>query len=414
MRSLPTRWPEILSCLVAVAMAVSVSAGNIGLGLLAAAALVRIGAGGTGSRASLRRPALASLPQPILASLAAAILCNLLATLLAEPGSSHWTKLVEEWWIKLALIVVPLVLAGTGRSAERVAVVVLTAGLAAGGYGIVQHFLGWDYVRDRELFRTGPYYLIVGFSGHHLSLGGQLLLYLTMTLSWLAHQAGLRARTAYPAVIMTLVFALALVWTFARSSYLGLLVAGVVLAATLPASRRRWGVLTLAVVVAAAMAVAPIRERVTETFTDTTEIGRVNLWRSSVEGLKAKPVLGWGPGNFDRMMSRHEAPGFYEVRGHAHNDYLMQGVNAGLLGLAAFLWLQVEIFRHLWRGWRRLGGWVLPGLLASQAGLLAAGFFQVYQTDDEPEMLLYFLLGLGLAAILDQGSGKVREPSSSP
>lgn len=406
MRTLPTRWPDILAGLVAVAMAVSVSAGNIGLGLLAAAALVRTFAGGKGARVSL--------PRPILAALTAVILCNLLATLLAEPGSAHWAKLVEEWWIKLALIVVPLVLAGKGRSAERVAVVTLAAGLAAGGYGVVQHFLGWDYVRDRELFRTGPYYLIVGFSGHHLSLGGQLLLYLTMTISWLAHQAGRRGRSAYPAALMTLVFALALVWTFARSCYLGLLVAGIVLVATLPARRRGLGVLILAVVVAAGMAVSPIRARVTETFTNSTEMGRVNLWRSSVEGMKAKPVLGWGPGNFDRMMSRHEVPGFYEVRGHAHNDFLMQGVNAGLLGLAAFLWLQVEISRHLWRGWRRLGGWVLPGLLASQAGILAAGFFQVYQTDDEPEMLLYFLLGLGLTVILDRENGKGAGPSAAP
>jgi hypothetical protein len=39
----------------------------------------------------------------------------------------------------------------------------------------------------------------------------------------------------------------------------------------------------------------------------------------------------------------------------------------------------------------------LRGALAVQAGITVAGFFQVFQTDDEVEMLLYFVLGCALA-----------------
>ena len=97
--------------------------------------------------------------------------------------------------------------------------------------------------------------------------------------------------------------------------------------------------------------------------------------------------------------------GYYDVRGHAHNDFVMHAVNAGVLGLLAALALLVVVTWLLWRGYRRTltrdapYGWVLLGGVAAQIAVSVAGLFQVYQTDDEVEMLLYFLLGCGLGLL---------------
>jgi hypothetical protein len=53
----------------------------------------------------------------------------------------------------------------------------------------------------------------------------------------------------------------------------------------------------------------------------------------------------------------------------------------------------------LWKARRAAlpGTWILTAAVACQAGISVGGLFQVYQTDDEVEMLLYFLLGAAFA-----------------
>ena len=111
-------------------------------------------------------------------------------------------------------------------------------------------------------------------------------------------------------------------------------------------------------------------------------------------------------------MSAHEVEGFYDTRAHAHNDYLMHAVNGGLLGLGAALALLMVSVAVLWRGRRRCppeDAWIPLAGVATQVAFAVAGLFQVYQTDDEPELALYFLLGCGLALVQLRGRTRVVE-----
>jgi putative inorganic carbon (HCO3(-)) transporter len=206
-------------------------------------------------------------------------------------------------------------------------------------------------------------------------------------------------RRAWPAFAVCLVMGLALIWSFARSAQVGVFAAAVLLVPTLPGRWRRVGLAGLAAVLVLAVAVPSVRTRVTESFSDEKEVTRPNLWRSSAAGIAARPLVGWGPGNFAVMLAEHEVPGYYESRAHSHNDFLMHAVNAGLLGLAAAVWLLVAVIRTCWAGWRRggPGSWALLGAVAVQVGISVAGMFQVFQTDDETEILLYLVLGCCLA-----------------
>jgi O-antigen ligase len=354
-------------------------------------------------------------PREILLALGALLLTHLLATALSAPAPLRWDKWGEELWLELLLVAVPVLVAGRPGVARAAALAVLAGGAAAALVATFQFLTGVDPIKDRHIASNVGFFIATGFTGHHLSYGGQAVLTLVMALAWLRQSLLEDARHLLrPALVLPLLacllLGLGLVWSFARSAQLGALVAAVYLVATMPRRWRLVGLGSLALVAVLALALPPVHQRVAEAFTDEKEVTRPNLWQSSLAGIKDRPLRGWGPGNFEAMMEQHEVPGFYEVKCHAHNDWLMFAVIGGLPGLAAAIWLWLATLRHLRRGLRRLAepdlpagylraAWVIRGAVACQIALAVAGVFQVYQTDDEPEMLLYFLIGCGLALV---------------
>ena len=379
----------------ALAAPVSVAGGNVGAGLILASA---VAAAVYDHRQSDRLRAAAAIPRPVWLALAAYLLAHAAATLFAGPGPQRWDKFSEEMWLKLLIVAIPLLAWRRPQDVPRALGLMLAAGLVAAGYGFFQHYTGLDLVRGGTTHPYGDRYTALGFFGHHLSYGGQVMLLLIVAAALARDRLFAGWRAVVASLALCLPFALGLLWSYARSAQLGGFAAAVFLACTLP---RRWRALSLAALVAATaltLALPSVRGRVAETFTDEKEVTRPNLWRSSLAGIGDRPLLGWGPGNFDVMLAKHELPGaYYESRAHAHNDLLMHGVNAGLVGLAAALALLVTTTRAAWRTWRQNAHWVALAAVAAQVGITLAGFFQVYQTDDEVEMVLVFLLGCALA-----------------
>jgi len=84
-------------------------------------------------------------------------------------------------------------------------------------------------------------------------------------------------------------------------------------------------------------------------------VGRWRMWRITASLIAARPVLGWGPGRFagiyptfQRIAFHDQAPAIAvtDVTNHPHSDYLFFGVEAGLVGLAAFCILLALVLRH--------------------------------------------------------------------
>ena len=386
--------------LLALAVPVSVGAGGIATGLVTVAALVL---------AVRERGAVAWPPRSVTVTLTLLILTYLVATTAAAPQPRHWYKFCEELWIKLLLVAVPVLVGRHRRHIPRILVCCLGMGVVAAVYGVWQHFSGWDPVRGCSLPTHWGHISPGAFFSHHLSWGGQLLIFVLLTVSGLLTTTTRRMRGALAGVLVLLLVALA--WSYARGALFGVL-PGIAVAVLLARGRARLvgtGLLVLPPLVA--LALPSVGLHFVRLLDLDHQLTRLNLWHSSLIGLAARPLTGWGPGNFDAMMRLHEVYGFYDVRAHAHNDLLMHAVNAGLPGLTAALALLVAIAVALVRGLRsrQPDRWVLTGALAVHAGITAAGMFQVYQTDDEVETLLYLVLGLALAAAGDcQGGGPVR------
>jgi O-antigen ligase len=403
-RNTATLWALPLYAM-ALAAPFSVGGGNLAAGLILAAAMARLCT--SAGRAALP-------PRSLLWVLAAYLAMNGAATLLAAPYPAHWDKWQEEMWLKLLLVTVPVLGGAAPQHLRRVVRIMVLAGALVAVYAIVQHFTGLEFRRGKELEPIGGTYFALGFFSHHLSYGGQVLVLWIFAAAW-ALDRGLAPRRLFSWPLAAfLLLSCGLLWSYARSAQVGAVAGAIVLVLLQQGRKRRWGLSLLGVVLVAAAALPSTRMRFADFLETGAEQTRLNLWRSAVDGIAARPLLGYGPGNFRHLLEQHAVPGVYDAKGHVHNDFLMHACNAGLLGLAAALILLVLVTLLLWRARRRIaaGSWVLLGGVAVQAAISVAGLFQVYQTDDEVEMVLYFLLGCGLGLMGRPPRADVGAPAS--
>jgi len=86
---------------------------------------------------------------------------------------------------------------------------------------------------------------------------------------------------------------------------------------------------------------------------------RLYLWRTSAPLVARRPWFGWGPDTLAQVYPAYGTREFVRVFPEAamqhvivdrpHNDLLQQAISAGLVGLAAYVWLWGTI---LWMAWR--------------------------------------------------------------
>jgi putative inorganic carbon (HCO3(-)) transporter len=354
-------------------------------------------------------------PRYIVLALLALLAINALATATAGPLPVRWGKFLEELWHKPLLLAIPLLAWAVPRRVEQAVKLMVIVGSVVAIYAIFQHFTGQDLVRGREIYTSTGRYVAYGFFDHHLTYGGHVMLLLLFAIAWALLAPRTRRLPPWPLAVCIGLLGLALLWSYARSAQLGTLIGVLFLISRLPKGQRRWAGLVLLVAIVCAVAIPTVRHRLGQVFTPGSTETRVNLWQSSQDAIAARPWLGFGRGNFNEMMELHGVEGFYDTQAHSHNDFLMQGVMAGIPGLLAFVALVVGVAVCLWRVRKKVGrfAWIVLGGVAIQLGISAAGFFQVYQTDDEVEMVLYFLLGCCLAvAVSPPDKGGDRSPPS--
>ena len=135
---------------------------------------------------------------------------------------------------------------------------------------------------------------------------------------------------------------------------------------------------------------------------------RLAAWEAGLEGLAARPALGWGPENFIAVFGRF-ASGYgavAEPHDQAHGKLVEVAATTGVAGLAAYLALWALAFLVLWRAARGMAardralavfaGAALFGVLAQSQFLFdtAVGSLQTM-------LLLGFVVSLEGAAVPD-------------
>ncbi|NJN63357.1 MAG: putative bicarbonate transporter, IctB family, partial [Coleofasciculaceae cyanobacterium RL_1_1] len=199
------------------------------------------------------------------------------------------------------------------------------------------------------------------------------------------------------AIVMLLVNVAALVMTYSRGGWIGLVAGGFTFmlllvwwwSERLPSKLRPWALpgvvgLSVAIVLLAVAIVPPIRDRVASIFVgrgDSSNNFRINVWAAVIDMIRDRPILGIGPGNsiFNKIYPLYMRPKYSALS--SYSVLLEVTVEAGLIGLFSFLWL---LFVTTYQGimqikrLREVGhhdAFWLMAALASGAGLMAHGLF---------------------------------------
>ena len=125
--------------------------------------------------------------------------------------------------------------------------------------------------------------------------------------------------------------------------------------------------------------------------TDTTTQSRFILWGMALKGVSERPILGWGPENFNLIFSKHYDPRLWRQEpwfDRAHNVVLDWFTSGGILGLLAYL----SIFgAALFVLWKKL--WPRNKVLETSifTAILAGYFFQnIFVFDNLISYFLFF------------------------
>jgi len=84
---------------------------------------------------------------------------------------------------------------------------------------------------------------------------------------------------------------------------------------------------------------------------------------------------------------------------YPHNSYLHMAAEIGLIGLACFLWILINLYKSGLRALKKTNDFLLLGLLASITAFLTQSFFDVNFYALQMATLFWFIFGLTLSRI---------------
>ncbi len=148
--------------------------------------------------------------------------------------------------------------------------------------------------------------------------------------------------------------------------------------------------------------VPTLRKRVGSIFgtEDSSNAFRVNVWAAVLNMVKAKPILGIGPGNkaFNQIYPQYQRSG-YSALG-AYSVPLELTVETGIIGLICYGWLILTIFYQGWSSLNRLrsdressGLWIIAAI-ATLAGMMVHGLVDTVWYRPQVQLLWWLAIAL--------------------
>ena len=139
---------------------------------------------------------------------------------------------------------------------------------------------------------------------------------------------------------------------------------------------------------------------VRQKFMENAGKDRLMVWGMAWQGLMERPLLGWGPENFDLVFSKHFEPCIFLPEygrdiwfDRTHNIVFDTLAASGIIGLLSYLGIFISVFYALWRKYfkDKLDFWTV-GIFST---LLVAYFIQNLTVFDmvSSYMMLFLVLG---------------------
>lgn len=80
---------------------------------------------------------------------------------------------------------------------------------------------------------------------------------------------------------------------------------------------------------------------------ETSNMGRIFIWKETIKSIFSSPIFGVGIGNFPVILSQNVS--LTKAGSSAHNLFLNVGAEMGIFAMVVFLWF---IFELLWSSWK--------------------------------------------------------------
>ncbi|UBF29078.1 IctB family putative bicarbonate transporter [Kovacikia minuta CCNUW1] len=321
---------------------------------------------------------------------------------------------------KLTLYLILFALMARVLRSPRVRSVVITvyllAALAVSAYGLQQWFSGAAALAtwvdpESPLAKTTRVY---SYLGNPNLLAAYLVPAITFSVA--AIFVWQRWLPKLLALLMVVVNGACLILTFSRGGWIGMVVSIFVLALllvqwwniSLPKFWRVWSVpiamgTVAGVVVLAVLVLPPLRDRASSIFLgrgDSSNNYRINVWYSVIDMIKARPILGIGPGNvaFNQIYPIYQRPRFSALS--AYSVILEVAAETGIIGLTCFIWLLLVTFNLAWDQFQKLrqarsrqGFWLMAAI-ATLIGMLGHGMFDTVLYRPQVNTLWWLMFAL--------------------
>ncbi|HQG53922.1 MAG TPA: O-antigen ligase family protein [Thermoleophilia bacterium] len=258
------------------------------------------------------------------------------------------------WWLAMGAVVVVARRALARRAARESFVWVIAATVVLAAAVALVQVLGGDPWWERGPFTVGR---MPGPTGNPVSLGGLGLL--AVLLGALALTPGTLSRRAHwVALAGTAAGLTAVVLSVSRAAYLGLLVAGVTLAVVWGVRRRRRALVWLAAAAAATVLATVLYspggvagllfERIANqaqkegAVAGQIDAKRVDYWKVALEGVRERPLVGYGPGGYVVAFRRFVPADLTQkdpllAVTDPHGIVFLMAAGSGMIGLALAL-----------------------------------------------------------------------------
>ena len=326
-----------------------------------------------------------------------------LATVFANDHSLALGKLSEY----TKILVMTFLVAAVATTEDRIRIMITAMGASIGLLGARA---------TAEFLLTGAQNKVVGVGGVELE-GNEFALALNLGFSILVGLSYVVSQRAarYGTRIMALFCAAAVVGTFSRSGFLGL--ASSVLLFAWYSPRRLLNLGALCVVVIAVLPLLPQRALTryqsipTAAELDPSAIARIQSWETGLQMIKAHPLFGVGPLNFQSQYSHYFLQKYMDAANYhpraPHNAYVCLAAESGIPSMLLFIAFvgativrMGRIRRRLlqWPGTERLAGYCLTIQITLMVYLIP-NFFISRQNED----LMWHLVGIstGLALLAE-------------
>jgi O-antigen ligase len=270
------------------------------------------------------------------------------------------------------------VVSTVARTAERALLMALGLGVGAVGLAIPNAIVVLDAARQHTLNVSSTTPVVIYLTANAVALFLVPLIALAGSV--------LLFRSGRPERLVSLIFlAIAVPTVLLTLSRGGFVALAVVVFGLAMAHRRRWWFLAASVGAAIIFALIPpvtarIAVEVNLSNGSNTLVGRWGLWSATLKMLRDHPLFGAGLSGFTERLGPYWNAGHSDRFIDPHNIVLNFWSETGILGVVAFAWILVTVFRMSWRGWRQaLPDWcpIHYGVFLAMVAVLVHGLVDV-------------------------------------